>query len=465
MASRTTKSLSRSIWSSPSSTPRGGCGFEGRDGIELLAKLGAGTHQRKSGKGGTIMYVFSRIGRGRRRNRTLRSRLCCVGLALILASIPCLGAAEPGPDQDREARIDRLLKFLDGLSIGTLSYFEYSGGKHDDGESFNEFRVTRSYIDVKMRLAPWLRFRITPDAHQLETGDFEVRLKYLYAELRPPDLGFVTDMKSEVGISHMPWLDFEEHINPYRVQGTMFIERAGTFNSADLGLSIGGYLGGQLDGEFQHDVSHYYPGRWGSWHVGVYNGGGYHAEEHNKNKVPEYRLSLRPLPDVVPGLQVHYFGLIGKGNTEEVGSFPDYRVNLVMLSYQNAWITFTGQYARTRGNAKGSLVDPATGAALRAQGYSFFVDGKLPVLDRTLSLFARYDRFDPDREDWLSSGDDEYNLVNAGVAWRFFRQWMLLLAYERIMYGENNGGLGDVPVPGNDLATDWRVQTALQMKF
>jgi len=416
-------------------------------------------------RGGTIVYVLSGTGSRCWRNRAALGGLSCVAVALILAWLPSHAAAEPGADAQREEKIDKLLKYLDGLSIGTLTYFEYSGGKHEDGDSFNEFRMTRSYIDVKMRLAPWLGFRITPDAHQEDTGDFELRLKYLYAELRPPDLGFFTDLKSEVGIGHIPWLDFEEHINPYRVQGTMFIERAGTFNSADLGVSIRGYLGGQLDGEFQHEVSHYYPGRWGSWHVGVFNGAGYHAEEHNKNKIPEYRLSLRPLPDVVPGLQVHYAGLIGKGNTEQAGRFPDYRVNLVMLSYQNPWLTFTGQYARTRGNAEGSLVDPDTGEALRAQGFSFFVDGKLPVLDRSLSLFARYDRFDPDREDWLSSGDDEYDLVNTGVAWRFFRQWMLLLAYERIMYGENNGGLGDVPVPGNDLATDWRVQTALQMKF
>jgi hypothetical protein len=411
------------------------------------------------------VYVFSGTGSQRWRNRAARGGLCCVAVALILAWLPSHATAEPSDDQQREERIDRLLKFLDGLSIGTLSYFDYSGGKHDDGEGYNQFRVTRSYIDVRMRLTSWLRFRITPDAHQLDTGDFELRLKYLYAELRPPDLGFVTDMKSEVGISHMPWLDFEEHINPYRAQGVMFIERARTFNSADLGVSIRGNLGGQLGGEFQHNVSHYYPGRWGSWHVGVYNGGGYHAEEHNKNKVPQYRLSLRPLPDIVPGLQVHYFGLIGKGNTEQAGRYPDYRVNLVMLSYQNPWITFTGQYARTRGNARGSLVVPGTSEALRAQGYSFFVDGKLPLLDRSLSLFARYDRFDPDREDWLSPGDDEYDLVNAGVAWRFFRQWMVLLAYERVMYGENNGGQGEAPTLGNDLETDWKVQTVLQMKF
>ncbi len=65
----------------------------------------------------------------------------------------------------------------------------------------------------------------------------------------------------------------------------------------------------------------------------------------------------------------------------------------------------------------------------------------------------------------MTSGNDEYDLVNTGVAWEFFRQWMVLLAYERVMYGEHNGGLGEVPSLDADLQTDWKVQTALQMKF
>jgi hypothetical protein len=176
--------------------------------------------------------------------------------------------------EERETKLDKLLKYLGGLQIGTLSYVDFSGGKEHDGDSFNRFMITRGYINIKWKLTPWLGFRITPDAHQDDFGDFKLRLKYLYAELQPPNLAFMTDMKSEVGIGHMPWLDFEEHINPYRVQGTMFIERAGTFNSADIGVSIRGLFGGELDEDYQKTVSHYYPGRWGSWHLGVYNGGG-----------------------------------------------------------------------------------------------------------------------------------------------------------------------------------------------
>jgi hypothetical protein len=377
---------------------------------------------------------------------------------------------------------DKVLKFLSGISIGTLSYFDFSAGEDSGGENFNEFSITRGYIIIRKQLTPWLAFRITPDItlekqEKIEIDgeqiilvdenhtDFKLRLKYLYAEFRPPDFSFLTSMRSEVGMGHMPWLDFEEHINPYRCQGTMFIERAGTFNSADLGVSIRGYLGRQLDEHYLSTVSKYYAGRWGSWHIGVYNGSGYHASENNTNKVPEYRLSVRPLPDIVPGLQVHYFGLYGEGNHDTVGEYPDYRVHLGMLSYQNEWVTFTGQYAQTWGNASGTWVVPGTDQALKTEGYSFFVNTKLPVLNRKLNLFARYDHFDPDRTDAVTPGDDCYDLVNSGLAWEFYHHWMALLVYETVMYEKNNGGRGKIPSEGKNLDDAWRAQTVLQMQF
>jgi len=365
----------------------------------------------------------------------------------------------------RDKAMDKILKFVGGIQIGTLSYFDFSGGEHENGQSYNEFRITRGYINIKKQLTPWLGFRITPDVHQDDSGDFKLRLKYLYAEFKPPNISFLTQMKSEVGMGHMPWLDFEEHINPYRCQGTMFIERAGTFNSADLGVSIRGHLFGKLDEAYQTNVSKYYAGRYGSWHVGVYNGAGYHASEDNENKVPEWRLTVRPLPDIVPGLQLHYFGLYGLGNKEYANGSPDYRVNLGMLSYQNAWVTFTGQYAQTWGNNKGSLVVPGTSEALNGEGFSFFFNTKLPVLDRKLNLFARYDHFDPDRKNAVTTGEDCHDLVHGGLAWEFYHHFMWLLVYEQIMYERNNGGRGKVPEAGHDLEDDWRVQTVLQMKF
>ena len=471
--------------------------------------MGRGKHRpyvRRGNPPATAVYEKgSTRPASRLRTRSVRSILAILFPAVLLFCAPAFGASDaptgaPAPagpaaddlldkleekkiltgkeveqlrksnDQEKATFRDTLKKevipkALEGLSIGTLSYADYSGGREKDGQSYNRFTLTRGYIIVKKQLTPWLSFRITPDITQDDSGDFKLRLKYLYAQLQPPDVAFLTDMKAEIGMGHIPWLDFEEHINPYRVQGTMFIERAGTFNSADIGISIQGNIGGQLDKEYQSSVSNYYAGRWGSWHVGGYNGAGYHAKEANENKIPEVRITLRPLPDWVPGLQVSYFGLFGQGNALAGNNdYPDFNVNLAMLSYQSEWVTFTGQYARTLGNQKGAMVD-ALGRALRTEGYSLFLDGKLPLLDKQFSLFGRYDHFDPDTKDWVTSGDDSYDIALGGLSWEFYHHCLALLVYEYTWFEKNNAGLGKVPALNSDLDDDHRIQVAMQISF
>jgi hypothetical protein len=141
---------------------------------------------------------------------------------------------------------------LEGLSLSGLAYVDYSNGVQpepgDGDKSYNDFTLTRGYITLQKTMLPWMSARFTLDIHkESDTGDYNERVKYLYAELRPADIGFLTQMKSEIGLGHIPWLDFEEHINPYRCQGTMAIERAHVFNSADTGISIRGNLGGRLE--------------------------------------------------------------------------------------------------------------------------------------------------------------------------------------------------------------------------
>jgi hypothetical protein len=362
-----------------------------------------------------------------------------------------------------------LPKGLKGVKVGALWYLDYSSGQEpesdNDSSSYNKFRVTRGYVTVKKELLPWFHTRITIDIHQDETKGYKNRLKYIYAELRPPDAGPFTDMKSEIGMGHIPWLDFEEHVNPYRCQGTMAIERAGTFNSADVGASLRGYFGGRLEEAEEKTGSHYYDGRYGSWHLGVYNGSGYHASEKNNNKVLEGRVTWRPLPDVIPGLQLSYFGIYGEGNSDDnaAGDWPDYVVNMGYLSYENPWLILTGQYFTTEGNAKGTWVD-ASGDALETAGYSFFANLKLPVLDRKLSLFARYDHFDQD-DDGKIGDDADYDVYMSGLVYDIYHGNLLMLCYETTDYGDDAGAKTKGPAPGNSLGNDYKVQAVLQIKF
>ncbi len=359
-------------------------------------------------------------------------------------------------------------KGLKDLSIGMLAYVDYSNGQKPlaggKSDSFNQFSLTRGYLNIKKQLTPWFGVRYTPDITQDDTGDYKFRTKYLYGEFKPGDLGLLTDIKSEVGIGHIPWLDFEEHINPYRCQGTMPIERAGTFNSADAGVSLMGDLGGKLADAEVKTGSHYYNGQYGSWHVGVYNGSGYHAKENNNNKAVEGRLTIRPLPADIPGLQLSYFGIYGEGNKEYNGEIPDYIVNLGMLSYQHPWFTVTGQYFTTQGNAKGTWVD-AKNDALATAGYSLFGDMKLPVLEKKLSVFGRWDHFDADADEELAP-EAAYDLCLAGLVYDVYKGNLMMLAYETTDYEDDFGPKkGDNPIPGNNLGDDHKVQIVYQLKF
>ena len=132
-------------------------------------------------------------------------------------------------------------------------------------------------------------------------------------------------------------------------------------------------------------MAKYYPGRYGSFALGVYNGGGYHAIEANTNKTLETRLTLRPLPEILPGFQLTYTGAFGKGNVEEA---PDWRMNTGFLSFESRQFVFTGQYFQSLGNSKGSFVTPEK-VALDVNGYSVF--GEWRFAHRQFSLFARYD--------------------------------------------------------------------------
>jgi hypothetical protein len=381
-------------------------------------------------------------------------------LADLLVEKGVVSADDVAQLPDRSA----LPKGLAGMEFEALAYIDYSAGSKgepgDDSDSFNRFTLGRGYLTVKKGILPWMYARTTLDVHQDSTEDWKVRLKYLYAELRPSDAGPLTQMKSEIGLGHIPWLDFEEHINPYRVQGTMAIERAGIFNSADLGVSLRGNLGGKLEDAKERTGNSHYDGQYGSWHVGVYNGGGYHAAEKNEDKVLEGRLTIRPLPDMAPGLQVSYLGITGDGNTDPG---PDYSVNLGMMSYEHPWFILAGQYFQTAGNAKGSYLD-GSGDSLDTEGYSLFGNVKLPVADGRLAAFARYDHFDADKDGEVAD-DADYDLALAGLAFDLHHGNLILIDYETVSYGDDSGGLGSGPSVGDDRGDDERIQIVYQLKY
>jgi hypothetical protein len=359
-------------------------------------------------------------------------------------------AAEPAPEVAQAPAVTALPPGLKGLSIGSLVYLSYQNGNDAAGDDYNQFRIKRGYIDIRKTITPYFSARITPDVHQDETGDLNVRLKYAYGQFNWKWNGLIQKPHVEWGVSHMPWLDFEEHINRFRMQDTMFMERNGLFNSADIGVLFGGNLGREMPDDFKKNVQSHFAGRWGSFGVGVYNGGGYHAVEKNTNKALEGRLTIRPIPDIVPGLQLSAFGISAEGNQSDVAGevAPDMQVLAAMLSYESRRLVATAQYERGEGNQSGSAVD-ANGNALPHDGYSLFTEVRLDRKAR-FSVIGRYDWFDTNRDD--PSADIKRRYI-AGLAWQFHKGDYWVLDFDRLEH----------TAPGRD--TEDRIQLTLQIKY
>src|SRR4030042_2830009 len=301
--------------------------------------------------------------------------------------------------------IEKVVKELKGIKFGLLWYLSYMngegkdmGGSAGDGVDRNKFAIKRGYFRFTKEFMPWFESHITFDVTQASVKDsslsdsVQVRLKYIYGKFKLTDMAFLTKPNFEVGLVHMPWLDYEEHTNYYRMQDTIFLERNGLFNSADFGVLFTSFLGGETPKENQEKGKSHYAGRYGSVQAGVFNGSGYHASEQNKNKVLEGRLTIRHLPDVIPGLQLSYLGITGKGNT---AANPDWTTNLAFGSFESEPVVVTGQYYWGKGQQDGSN-------ETKQDGYSFFTELKLynmfkdPV--NRFSVVGRYDHFDPNTD-------------------------------------------------------------------
>jgi len=359
-----------------------------------------------------------------------------VSLCLMLSLV---GTAKAAEEEVTQKDIEKVVKELKSIKFGLLWYLSYMngegkdvGGAAGDGEERNKFAVKRGYFRFTKELMPWFDAHITFDVTQASVKDsslsdsVQVRLKYIYGKFKFPDIAFLTKPNLEVGMVHMPWLDYEEHTNFYRMQDTMFIERNGIFNSADFGLTFASLLGGEMPQEYQKKVNDKYPGRYGSMSFGAYNGGGYHASEKNENKVFEGRLTIRPLPDVIPGLQFSYFGTTGKGNTD---AEPDWTTNLAFGSFESEPVVLTGQYYWGEGQQNGSNETDK-------EGYSFFTELKLYNMFKDpinkFSVIGRYDHFDPNTD----ADNDENDRYIAGVAYYLDKPHknMIVLDYDTVNY-------------------------------
>jgi len=363
--------------------------------------------------------------------------------------------------------MEKIVKYLKGLKVNGLWYISYMngkgkdvGGSAGDDEQRSKTAIKRGYVRFTKSITSWFDAHVTFDVTQVKEelispnksnidGSIMIRTKYIYGKFKFPDIGFLTKPTLEFGQVHFPWLDFEEHVNWYRCQDTMFTERNGLYNSADFGITFTALLGGEMPEWYKKRVNSHYAGRYGSISLGIYNGAGYHGREKNNDKPIEGRITIRPLPDILPGLQFSYFGIRGKANLEH--NPPNWQVNLLFASYEHEYFTATAQYYWGKSNFKGT-------DDYDKDGYSFFLELKPYAFSSfPISVIGRYDYFDQnDEQDDLDDGTlDESRRYIFGIAYHLYKPHknMILLDYDYVDYEDKL------------LADDKRLQLTLQVKF
>ncbi len=341
-------------------------------------------------------------------------------LLLSLVSLFCLNANAQKEEKKLPATKTSV---VDNLNVSG-NFFIASTYYENTGTKYFGFNIRRSYINIKYKFTDKLDFRYTQDLtidnEGKDAGNIELRIKYLYLRYSLPGLFFFRDNSIKFGISQRPWLDFEEHINIYRVQGSMFLERSLLFNSSGFGLSFESLLGGKLDNAYAEKVKPKAPGKYGSLAMGLYNGGGYHQFEKNRVKNFEVRVTVRPLYNLLPQLQFSYFGIYGTGNIPEN---PCFNLNSGFVSYQSQYLSFTAQYEKGRGNSFGTMINDSTFESYNHEGYSFYGNFKIPKT--SVSVFSRYDNF--------QLYDEDNTLIKryiGGISWLFYKKNKLVLSYQ-----------------------------------
>ncbi len=303
----------------------------------------------------------------------------------------------------------------------TISGQYFMAYNYNDKDDLHNFLLKRGYFTLKTKISDIFSVRytqdITLDEEGGDAGNVEMRLKYLYLKGKLDK--FVKNSYFEVGLVHTPWLDFEQHINHYRVQGKMFSEKIKMINSADFGVTVAGLIGGKVDKKYQDEVNKKEPGKYGSYAIGFFNGGGYHDFEENDNKTFQSRITLRPFPNKIPGLQFSHGFAYGKVNLNDSVPVPDYMVNLFMLSSESRLHKFTAQYHIGTGDFAGKYINEATNEGYDNEGYSFF--GEFLIPNSNFAVFSRYDNFKIYEETTVTSAT-----IIAGLTYRFLKNKLLV---------------------------------------
>src|SRR2546425_1809441 len=219
------------------------------------------------------------------------------------------------------------------VTVGGVVYTQYVYQLKDTVNHVNTFDITRAYVNVLGKFSGGVGTRVTADIYRNADGSLGYRLKYAFATYTPQS----SPLTYKIGIIHTPWLDWEEALWDYRMQGQMALERAGYMSAADFGVGV--------------------DGKWGADKVNfqftVVNGEFYRSPEVGQGKDALARMSVRVLDtddsSRVGGLRVTGYAGYGRAANGDRNRF------LGMGSYRSKHLTLAGEAASAPNGSLGTI--------------------------------------------------------------------------------------------------------------
>ncbi|MGS0524804.1 hypothetical protein ACU8V7_05995 [Zobellia nedashkovskayae] len=182
-----------------------------------------------------------------------------------------------------------------------------------------------------------------------------------------------------------------------------------------------------MDDGFLKDVNGVMKGKYASYSLGIYNGGGYSGIEKNTNKVVAGRLTVRPFANSLPQLQVSGYFNRGKGNSE---FSPDFNQVLGFLAFTEKQYKLTAQLHDGVGDFRARYIDSNDPSrALKNHGYSFF--GEYRFGRSPFSLWGRLDEFK------VEEIDERTQRIIGGLTYRVNKMIRLILNTEHTTVDNN----------------------------
>lgn len=291
------------------------------------------------------------------------------------------------------------------VSVGGLIYGHFVYYLKDTAGHGNNFDIARAYLNLVGRFSHGIGGRITPDIYRTTDGALGYRLKYAFATWTPSDGKSPITLK--LGMVNTPYIEWEEGLWDYRMQGPVPLDRSGYLSSSDIGFLVDGSFGAERV----------------TFSAGVLNGENYNKAPGDKRKDFAARVSVRLMTTDDKGRfgGLRVTGYAHSGRPTSGGARERY---LGIVSYRSSRFILAGEFAATRDSA---LTDPVT-PLRRGRVLSAF--GVLRIPNTKAAVIGRFDSVDPNTR----VTNDRQNRIIVGVSYAMSPNLRVLADLDHLIY-------------------------------